>query len=87
MKTLRLTLELVDEQGRTLHSRIHEMRPSEGWPTRTIMLKSNGSGLQHSAIEEARVFWDEVIGMGYLDADYMRPWKTYQVPPMDGGDE
>jgi len=85
-KKLRITFEVIDERGKTLHIRSQSLRMSDGIPCRETPLISNGSTLQLYAHSESSLFWDEVVGLGFLD-DYMRPWKTFKVPPMDGGDK
>jgi len=85
-KKLRITFEVIDDKGQTLHARCQTLRMSDGIPCRETPLISNGSSLQRYAHDESSLFWDEVVGLGFLD-DYMRPWNTAKLPPMDGGDK
>lgn len=87
MKKLRVTYELIDERGEILHSRAHEMRPSEGIPCRSMPLRCDGSGLQISSHNEAIRFWREILMLGLLD-DYARDRHSPMLlPPLKGDGE
>lgn len=87
MKKLRVTYELLDDKGEPLYSRTHDMRPSEGIPTRPMRLKANGSGLQIASHNEAVAFWRELVMLGHLD-DYMREQHMpLLTPPLEGDEE
>lgn len=87
MKKLRVTYELLDDKDEPLYSRTHDMRPSEGIPTRPMRLKGNGSGLQIAAHNEAVAFWRELVMLGHLD-DYVRSQHMPMLlPPLEGDEE
>ena len=87
MKKIRVTYELLDDKDEPLYSRTHDMRPSEGIPTRPMKLKANGSGLQIASHNEAIAFWRELVMLGHLD-DYMREQhRPLLTPPLEGDEE